>query len=111
MNGIDIKRLLEYNGPVEIMNLDAELEEHLNERGTYEKHRVGLAEILEVHEGEPRYFLNRLGRRAPVIMVGPTMQGRLLCIPIEPTGRWGVWRPVTAFEANQSDKERYYDAG
>lgn len=40
-------------------------------------------------------------------MVGPTRAGRFLCVPIEPTGKCGVWRPVTAFTANAHHVKRY----
>ncbi len=94
-------------GHVDELDIDEEFDEHLRERAVFEKHRVMLSEVLEVQEGTPRYFRNRGGRRAPVIMVGLTVAGRILCVPIEPTGRQGVWRPVTAFEANTHDKERF----
>ncbi|MBM2812061.1 MAG: AcrB/AcrD/AcrF family [Chloroflexi bacterium] len=71
-------------------------------------HCVALIEILEVHQGAPRCFLNAgTDRRAALIMVGPMAGGRLLCVPVEPTGRFAIWRPVTAFEANTHRRTRY----
>lgn len=106
-----VEALLEEHGPVEELVLDEELEAHLMERGFYDKHRVSLTEIAETHMGHPRFFLNEGQHRAPVVMVGPTAAGRLLCVPVEPAGRWGAWRPVTAFEANRHHHERYMEAG
>ena len=104
----DITDILSSSGPVEELELDDALQEHLQERGTYDKHRVSLSEILEVHQLSPKLFTNSSPHgRAPVIMVGPTAAGRFLCIPIEPAGKWGVWRPVTAFEANTHHREKY----
>ena len=90
-----------------MLQLDDELRQHLLERGTYAEHEVILTELLEVHQDAPRYFANRAQRRAPVIMLGQSIGGRILCVPIEPAGRRDVWRPVTAFEANAHDVERY----
>ena len=96
-------------GPVEELELDEELELHLRERGIFDKHIVSFAEILEVHAGSPRFMENSSvpNRRAPIVMVGPTRAGRFLCVPIEPTGKRGVWRPVTAFTANAHHVKRY----
>lgn len=94
------------HGPVEALYFDEALEQHLQEYD-YEKHRVTLSEIGEVLQSAPRFFENRIGRRAPLIMVGPTKSGRLLVVPVEPTHVAGLWYPVTAFEANTHDRERY----
>lgn len=95
-------------GGVEELELDDTLWEHLQERGTYAKHEVLLGEIVQVFTGSPRFFLNSSpSGRAPLIMVGPTDGGHVLCIPIEPTGRHGIWRPVPAFEANTHHRRRY----
>jgi hypothetical protein len=104
-----IESLFLTHGRVEELAFDDRLIDHLNERGTYAKHVVSLAEILEVHQGRPRYFLNTGSgaRRAPAIMLGLTARGRCLCVPIEPVGSDGVWRPVTAFEANAHHREKY----
>lgn len=67
---------------------------------------ISVVEILEVLDREPRFYVNRRGRRASHVMVGPTFGGRLLVVPIEDWGR-GTWRPVTAFEANAWQARRY----
>ena len=67
---------------------------------------ISLLDVLEVVDREPRFFINRRGRRASHVMVGPTLGGRLLVVPIEDWGR-GVWRPITAFEANAWQARRY----
>ena len=102
--------LFNKDGPVEEIELDAELELHLRERGGFEKHIVSLAEIREVFDGTPQFWRNSPapGRRAPLVMVGPTLSGRFLTVPIEPTGKWGIWRPVTAFTSNTYHRERYW---
>ena len=94
-------------GPIEGLDLDEALELHLQERGITEKHIVSFDEILEVFNGAPRFFENSPGRRASLVMVGPTGEGRMLCVPIEPTVQRGIWRPLTAYTANAHHVERY----
>jgi len=69
-------------------------------------HGATVIDVLDVLDIEPRFFVNRRARRASHVMVGPTRSGRVLVVPIEDWGR-GVWRPVTAFEANGSQARRY----
>ncbi len=69
-------------------------------------HGVTIIDVLDVLDMEPRFFVNRRARRASHVMVGPTHAGRVLVVPIEDWGR-GVWRPVTAFEANGWQARRY----
>ena len=108
MSDIEIEQLFAHNGRVDELQLDEELQQHLLEpEHDYEKHIVTLAEIMEVHTGKPGYFENDKGQRAPVVMLGPTKANRMLFVPIEPTGAWGVWRAVTAFSANTHSIERY----
>ena len=108
MPDIEIFQLFANNGPVDQLQLDEEFQVHLLEAGrAFAKHVVSFAELTEVHAGEPRYFKNEQGQRAPAVMVGPTKAGRFLFVPIEPTGAWGVWRAVTAFTANTHSVERY----
>jgi len=96
------------HGRVEILRLDEELQDHLSGRDFFEKHAVRLAEIAEVHAGRPKYFVNEgANRRALLIMVGPTLAGRFLCVPIEPNGPKATWRAVTAFEANAHHRRKY----
>jgi hypothetical protein len=65
-----------------------------------------IVEVLDVLDVEPRFFVNRRARRASHVMVGPTQSGRVLVVPLEDWGR-GVWRPVTAFDANVWQLRRY----
>ena len=87
-------------GTIEQLDVDLQFAEHMADRGTYAKHDVSIGGILEVIDLAPAFFVNSAGRRAPIIMVGPTQAGRVIVVPVEPTDRWQVWRPVTAYEAN-----------
>ncbi len=102
-----LESLLIQHGQIEELDFDGDLELHLRERGTYDKHIVSFTEIREVFLGDPLFFENLPGRKALLLMVGPTIAGRFLTVPIEPTGRLGHWRPVTAFTSNSHHVERY----
>lgn len=107
----DLRAFFAEYGPVEELDFDEAFLAHLAERATYQKHQVAVTEILDVHRGAPKFFRNSGTGRAPTIMVGITARGRWLCVPIEPTGRPGIWRPVTAFEANAHHREKYQEGG
>ena len=96
-------------GRVEELHIDEEFTSHMaKERRQYGKHSVTEKEIRQVHAGAPEYFENEgEGKRAPTIMVGPTDSDRIIVVPIEPTHTIGVWRTVTAFEANAHHRDRY----
>ena len=111
MGQMDVPGILSAHGPVQELELDDALWHHLRDRGTYAKHIVKLTEIVEVHGDVPKLFVNSSATgQAPIVMVGPTATGRMLCIPLVPTGKWGVWKPVTAFEANTHHREKYAGA-
>jgi uncharacterized DUF497 family protein len=69
-------------------------------------HGVTIEEVLQVLDGAPRFFGNRRDRRATHVMLGPTFGGRLLVVPLEEWGS-GIWRPVTAFDADDEQRRRY----
>lgn len=104
----NLQDLFATHGTVDELELDDALWEHLLERGTYAKHEDALSEILQAFAGSPRFSLNASPTgRVPLIMLGPCVNGRLLRVPIEPTGKRGIWRPVTAFEANAHHRRRF----
>ncbi|MCE2470241.1 MAG: hypothetical protein J4F32_07005 [Dehalococcoidia bacterium] len=94
---------------VEELEFDDAFFEHMTaEARRYDKHIVAQREVMEVFRGNPVYTLNSGdNRRAPLIMLGPTRSARMIVVPLEPTHRRGVWRPVTAFEANAHHRGRY----
>ena len=101
--------IFESHGRVEELDIDEEFAIHMADpRRQHYKHLVSEKEVRQVHAVAPEYFENEgENRRTPIIMVGPTETGRIVCVPIEPTHARGLWYPVTAFEANTHDKERY----
>lgn len=106
MSSADARRLFQTQGPVDEIEFDEEFAEHMASR-RYQKHDVTTSEILEAHWNGPRYFENAGAGRAPIILVGRTIDDRYIVVPLEPTGRWGRWRAVTAFEANAHHRTMY----
>lgn len=103
--------LLGAYGRVEELEFDDEFAEHMaSSQRAYAKHRVSEKEVREAWLGNPAYVEN-VGRRRgeSIIMLGRTHSGRIIVVPLQPTHRWGVWRPITAFEANAHHKERYLE--
>lgn len=69
-------------------------------------HGVKLEEVQQVLDGRPRFYRNRLRRRASHVMMGPTFEKRLLVVPIERVEP-GLWRPVTAFDPTATEAVTY----
>jgi hypothetical protein len=68
-----------------------------------ERHGVTRKEVVEVLTGAYRLLRNaRRHRNQPYIMVGRTLGGRWLSVPLGPTETEGIWRPATAFPAPQT---------
>ncbi|MGD0018196.1 MAG: hypothetical protein ABSD62_02995 [Candidatus Limnocylindrales bacterium] len=76
-----------------------------NER-KFRLHGISVAEVADVHDNEPRFYINREPRRATHVMLGPTFGGRMQVVPIERIGP-GLWRPVTAFEPTPQQTKAY----
>ena len=105
------EELIGAHGRIEELEFDDAFTEHMaaSERD-YAKHRVSEQEVREAWLGEPAYVENVGERRQEsIIMLGRTRGGRILVVPLQPTHRWGVWRPVTAFEANAHHRKRYLE--
>jgi hypothetical protein len=73
----------------------------------FDRHGVGEREIRQVLDNEPVFFRNKRPHAAQLVMVGPTLGGRLLTVPLAPTTREGVWRPATAWDASDGERARY----
>jgi hypothetical protein len=71
------------------------------------RHGVSEAEIRQVLDGEPVFLPNKKGHPAPIVMMGPTYGGRLLTVPLGPTGVDEVWRPATAWDSSHGERARY----
>jgi hypothetical protein len=107
--GQDVSALFTQYGRVLRLVFTDALRQHLAQRGIHRKHRVLIAEIIQVHTGRPRFLLSTsVVGRAPIIMVGPTAADRFLVVPLVPTNRQGDWEPVTAYEANRHHLARYH---
>jgi hypothetical protein len=77
----------------------------------FERHGVTAQEVLQVLQaGEFRMFRNKGRRRenAEYVIVGPTLGGRFLTIPVDAMPVSGVWRPRTAWESSEAERARLY---
>ena len=70
------------------------------------RHGVSVREVLQVVEGEFELLQNANVHTATHLIVGKTLGGRWLTIPIAPTSQPGVWRPATAFPARKADRAK-----
>ena len=103
--------LIRAYGRIEELEFDDAFAEHMAAGGRdFAKHRVSEQEVREAWLGDPVYVEN-VGerRRESIIMLGRTRAGRIIVVPLQPTHRWGAWRPVTAFEANAHHRKRYLE--
>jgi uncharacterized DUF497 family protein len=78
------------------MSWDDENEAHIAEHG------VTIREVNQMVENRHIILRNRRDGRAPLLLVGRTHGGDVLCVPIEATNDPDVWRPVTAFPASDA---------
>ncbi|MEX2081351.1 MAG: hypothetical protein WEC33_07015 [Dehalococcoidia bacterium] len=69
-------------------------------------HQVAEREVWEVFEEGYELLRNAKRHLASHLMVGKTLSGRWLTIPIARTPTPGVWRPATAFPAREQDRAK-----
>ena len=74
------------------------------------RHHVRAGEAFQVLAGQPVYLPNKRERAAALVMIGRTVGGRWLTIPLAPTGTHGIWRPVTAWDSSAAELARYRSA-
>jgi len=70
------------------------------------RHGVSVREVLQVFNSDFQLFRNANKHEATHLVIGKTLGGRWLTIPIAPTSQPGVWRPATAFPARRGDKSK-----
>lgn len=85
---------------IDTIEVDDDNESEMN------RHGVSVREVLQVVDGDFEVLRNAKAHDAPYLMIGATLAGRWLTIPITPTGQPGVWRPATAFPARQADRAK-----
>jgi hypothetical protein len=70
------------------------------------EHEVTIQEAFEVLEGNPKGFRNHSGG-APWVLVGATLSGRMITLPIDPSDEPGMWRPRTGYDSSNKELRRY----
>jgi len=78
---------------------DLIFDEH-NER-EMARHGVTADEVDELKWNRKVFSANPRGERGGLLLIGETDGGRLLAVPLAPTGDWTTWRPATAFDASR----------
>jgi len=68
---------------------------------------VTLRELYEVLDDDPKAMRNHSKGAAPWIVMGLTLRGRLLTLPLDPTAEEGAWRPRTGYDSSSKEKRRY----
>lgn len=64
--------------------------------------------IVDVLEGEPRFFLNESGKGGSHIMIGPLPDGRfwtIILIESDPVRK--VWRPITGWPSAKKEQDAW----
>jgi hypothetical protein len=70
------------------------------------EHEVTIREAFEVLEGNPKGFRNH-SEGAPWVLVGATLSGRMITLPIDPSDEPGMWRPRTGYDSSNKELRRY----
>ncbi len=72
----------------------------------FASHGLTIEQVQQVFDNRPRFYENRPDRRASHVMLGPTFEGTLLVVPLEPYED-ALWRPVTAFHPTPAQEQAY----
>lgn len=70
------------------------------------EHSVTIREVFEVLEGSPKGFRNH-SEGAPWVLIGTTLSGRMITLPIDPSDEPGMWRPRTGYDSSNKELRRY----
>lgn len=79
--------------------------------GEMDRHAVTEDEVWQVLDGSPVFLPNKKAHAATLLMVGPTLGGRFVIVPLAPMAERGLWRPVTAWTSSGGEVTRYYANG
>lgn len=77
--------------------------------GHVAEHGITDIEIDQMLSNQHLVVPNR-GREPRMFLLGQTDGGRILTVVVEPTRIDGTWRPITAWDANASEKKRLKEA-
>ena len=64
-------------------------------------------EVRQVLDNDPVFLRNKREHRAEILMVGPTLGGRFLTVPLARTEAPDIWRPATGWESDQDEVAKY----
>ncbi len=75
-----------------------------------DRHNISFEDVVAVLHGDPKFFRNKRGRAGTRLMIGTDRSGRILAVPIIETPVKGVWRPITAWPATESQQTKWRQA-
>jgi len=71
-------------------------------------HGLQPRDVWEVLDNRPVFAVNKRGRVATMLMIGPTTANRFLTIPLAPAvGEHGLWRPETGWVSEPEERTKY----
>lgn len=68
------------------------------------RHGISQQEVEEVCHGQ---YVVKDAHGGRVMIIGPTLSGRALCIILDPEPDEGVWHPVTARSADRGERKKF----
>jgi hypothetical protein len=68
------------------------------------RHAIGEGQLYEVLQHFWMVIPNRKERAAPHVLLGTDNRGNCLAIPIVPTDRPRVWKPITAWQCKPREE-------
>lgn len=67
-------------------------------------HGLSSRQVLQVLDGPHVVVPNRKRRRARYLLIGRDRGGTCIAVPIEPTHRPALWRPITAWLCKHQER-------
>ena len=69
-------------------------------------HRIRPEQVDQILDDAIVVVPNRRERRGAYLVIGRDWSGACIAVPIEPTPRRGIWRPITAWPCKESEAAR-----
>jgi len=83
---------------IETFLFDEENEEKITNHG------LSINRVLQILDNAHIIMPNRKRRRAKYLIIGRDNGGTSISVPIEPTHKSGIWRPITAWLSKKGEE-------
>jgi hypothetical protein len=67
-------------------------------------HSLSINRVLQLLDNVYVILPNRKLRRGTYLIIGRDNGGTCISVPIEPTNRYGLWRPITAWISKKGEE-------